>query len=238
MGTWSPMVPKQCYQIWPFPAMVWATGKSSLKNRCFCPATKSTKYWPICSPIWLTFEDISFLIFRDLCAPLLGIFLIAWQETPPWYFSSLFFLCNSFSFCYQETLRKAGPSFYSLHIMWTHLCLGLFVSLQHLADIASFILSLCPPARQLQSPWSFCDSHFAFFYYPFLTQQRYGVSIFLVGPGFLWSCSRLLKMTARLSSALFLKVNDLLVLLTTFYLDSILCSLFGLIIECFRKVIW
>ena len=32
MGTWSPMIPKQSYQIWPFPAPVWLTGKSTLNE--------------------------------------------------------------------------------------------------------------------------------------------------------------------------------------------------------------
>ena len=32
MGTWSPMIPKQSYQIWPFPAPVWLTGESTLKR--------------------------------------------------------------------------------------------------------------------------------------------------------------------------------------------------------------
>ena len=31
MGTWSPMIPKQSYQIWPFPATVWGTHGSRLK---------------------------------------------------------------------------------------------------------------------------------------------------------------------------------------------------------------
>ena len=31
MGTWSTMVPKQSYQIWPFPAMVWGSHKRTLK---------------------------------------------------------------------------------------------------------------------------------------------------------------------------------------------------------------
>ena len=32
MGTWSTMVPKQRYQIWPFLARVWGTRKWTLKN--------------------------------------------------------------------------------------------------------------------------------------------------------------------------------------------------------------
>ena len=32
MGTWSPMIPKQSYQIWPFPARVWGTRKWTLNG--------------------------------------------------------------------------------------------------------------------------------------------------------------------------------------------------------------
>ena len=171
-------------------------------------------------------------------APFWHIFHSLTRDSSLVFFISLFFVIL-FPFVIKKLWGKLGQVF-TPYISCGHIfalgCLCHFNTLQTL----QVLFSLCVPReRQLQSPWSFCDSHFAFFYYPFLTQQRYGVSIFLVGPAsFLWSCSRLLKMTARLSSALFLKVNDLLVLLTTFYLDSILCSLFGLIIECFRKVIW
>ena len=43
MGTWSPMIPKQSYQIWPFPATVWGTHGSRLnksKDNCMI--------WTIC----------------------------------------------------------------------------------------------------------------------------------------------------------------------------------------------
>ena len=41
MGTWSPMIPKQSYQIWPFPATVWGTHGSRLKREsCKVP------FWP------------------------------------------------------------------------------------------------------------------------------------------------------------------------------------------------
>ena len=133
----------------------------------FCLSTKSCQIWPICSSFTHTqfcwrIRTTLFHRWGFTSSPFWH-FSSVWQgkcrETPPWYFSSF---CKSFSFfCYPETLFKAARilPFISCGHIFAFGCLCHFNTLQTLQASSLETSSLCPPKGQLQSQWSFCDSH-------------------------------------------------------------------------------
>ena len=102
MGTWSPMIPKQSYQIWPFPATVWGTHGSRLKcsflSCCLFPQLFESagnrppfhhEVWPHKLPLFCACRSIergkSRPLERDAAVAIVALsktctFEIAWKE--------------------------------------------------------------------------------------------------------------------------------------------------------------